>query len=71
MRTDRYRLTVYNEAKPKGNTYQLPSEGRYELYDYKTDPAGNDNIAVDPKNKELLNKLIAQMEGGYQAARPF
>ncbi len=70
MRTDRYRLTVYNKAIPKGNTYQLPGQGRYELYDYQTDPAGNVNIAVYPKNKELLDTLIARMDAGWKAARP-
>ena len=68
MRTDRYRLTRYNKPAPKGNRNQLPSTGRYELYDYKTVPAGNKNIAVDPKNRELLNKLIAQMNAGWKAA---
>jgi iduronate 2-sulfatase len=70
MRTDRYRLTVYDKAMPKGNTYQLPGQGRYELYDYQADPAGNENIAVDPKNRELLDALIAQMNAGWKAARP-
>jgi iduronate 2-sulfatase len=70
MRTDRYRLTVYDKAKPKGSAYQLPSQSHIELYDYKTDPAGNDNIAADPKNKELLDKLISQMKAGFKAARP-
>ncbi len=70
MRTDRYRLTRYNKAVPKGSTSQLPSTGRYELYDYQTDPAGNENLAVDPKNKELLDSLIAQMDAGWKAARP-
>ena len=70
MRTDRYRLTRYNKAMPKGSMSQLPSTGRYELYDYQTDPAGNENLAVDPKNKELLDTLIAQMDAGWKAARP-
>lgn len=70
MRTDRYRLTRYNKAMPKGSRDQLPSTQRYELYDYKTDPAGNENIAVDPGNKDVLDKLVAQMDAGWQAARP-
>lgn len=70
MRTDRYRLTVYDKAKPKGSWFQLPSQNRIELYDYKTDPAGNKNIVADPKNKELLDKLISQMKAGFKAARP-
>ena len=62
MRTARYRLTRYHNAVPKGNRYQLPGSGRYELYDYQADPAGNENLAVDPGNRELLDKLIAQMD---------
>lgn len=62
MRTDRYRLTVYDEAKPNGSVFQLPGEERYELYDYKNDPDGNENIAFYPKNKELLDKLLVKME---------
>ena len=50
--------------------YQLPGTGRYEIYDYKTDPDGNVNIAADPKNKDLLAKLIAMMDVGWKAARP-
>jgi len=70
MRTDRYRLTAYDKAMPNGNTYQLPGQGRYELYDYQSDPAGNENLAVDPENRELLDKLIEQMKAGWRAARP-
>jgi len=70
MRTDRYRLTRYNTAAPQGNQYQLPSTGRYELYDYETDPSGNVNIAAAPKNKALLDKLIAQMDASWKATRP-
>jgi arylsulfatase A-like enzyme len=70
MRTERYRLTRYGKPMPKGGRYQLPGTGVYELYDYKTDPQGNVNIAADPKNKALLDKLIAQMDAGWKAARP-
>lgn len=70
MRTERYRLTAYGKAMPKGGRYQLPGTGRYEIYDYKTDPDGNVNIAADPKNKDLLAKLIAMMDVGWKAARP-
>ena len=69
MRTDRYRLTRYNKAAPKGSRTQLPGKGRYELYDYATDPAGGENLALDPKHKKLLNELIAQMNAGWKAAR--
>ncbi len=70
MRTERYRLTAYGKVMPKGGRYQLPGTGRYEIYDYKTDPDGNVNIAADPKNKDLLAKLIAMMDVGWKAARP-
>jgi len=70
MRTARYRLTSYNKPMPKGSIYQLPGTGRYELYDYETDPAGNVNIAAEPKNKALLDELIAMMDAGWKAARP-
>ena len=48
MRTERYRPTRYDKASAKGSTYQLPSKGRYELYDYAADPGENVNIAADP-----------------------
>ena len=70
MRTERYRLTIYNKPMPMGGKYQLPGNGRYELYDYKADPQGNVNIATDQKNKALLNKLVKQMNAGWKAARP-
>ncbi len=70
MRTDRYRLTRYDTAAPKGNRYQLPSADRYEIYDYETDPSGDVNIAVEPKNKALLDKLVAQMDAGWKGIRP-
>jgi hypothetical protein len=48
----------------------LPGDGRYEIYDYETDPDGNVNIATESKNKALLNELIKQMNAGWKAARP-
>jgi arylsulfatase A-like enzyme len=70
MRTKRYRLTMYGKPMPKGGRYQLPCKGRYEIYDYETDPAGGVNIAADPKNKALLDKLTAMMDAGWKGARP-
>lgn len=70
MRTDRYRLTRYDKAAPKGNLYQLPGKIVYELYDYQTDPAGNINIAQDPAKLDLVKELIQQMNAGWKAAKP-
>lgn len=70
MRTARYRLTRYDKPAPKGTQIQLPSTGRYELYDYATYPAADENLAVDPKNKKLLDELISQMEAGWVGTKP-
>ena len=70
MRTARYRLTVYGKPMPQGGRFQLPGNGRYEIYDYEADPDGNVNIATESKNKALLKELITQMNAGWQAARP-
>ena len=70
MRTERYRLTVYNKPMPKGGRFQLPGNGRHEIYDYETDPEGNVNIAVYPENKPLFGKLNEMMDAGWRSARP-
>ncbi len=58
------------KAMPGGSKTQLPSKGRYELYDYAVTPPAAENLAVNPKNKSLLNELIAQMNAGWKAAGP-
>ncbi len=70
MRTERYRLTAYDAPMPSGSDFQLPGSGRYELYDYETDPDGNANIATQPETQALLRDLLARMDAGWQAARP-
>jgi len=70
MRTNRYRLTVYDKPSKTGNRYQLPNTGKYEIYDYQADPAGEENIAVKPENKQLLKTLLAMMDAGWKGARP-
>jgi len=62
LRTDRYRYTEWAE------------EGKepvaVELYDYKTDPKGNVNIAGLPENKELVAQLAKMLREGWRAALP-
>lgn len=60
MRTDRYRYTEWAEPgkEPMG----------LELYDYKTDPKGNVNIANLPENKDLVAKLSKMLHDGYKGA---
>ncbi len=62
MRTDRYRYTEWIEPgkAPVG----------VELYDYKTDPEGNVNIAVKPENKKLVDSLSKKLHSGWKAAIP-
>ncbi len=69
IRTRRYRLTAYREARPEGTLYQLPVDARHELYDYQEDPAGNVNVAGEPASKELLEELLAELQTARQAYR--
>jgi iduronate 2-sulfatase len=62
MRTDRYRYTEWAEpGKPPVGV---------ELYDHKTDPGENVNVATRPENAELASQLRGQLQAGWQAARP-
>jgi len=63
MRTDRYRLTLWQ--KRKGGQVVAT-----ELYDHQKDPAENVNVAAAPENAHLLKKLTAQLQAGWKAARP-
>ena len=60
MRTDRYRYTEWiKDGKLNVGT---------ELYDYKADPQGNVNIASQPENKQLVDKLAGWLHSGWNAA---
>jgi iduronate 2-sulfatase len=63
MRTERYRYTEWRDWKT-GNVLAR------ELYDYQTDPQGNVNIVDDPANRELVEKLSAQLASGWRGALP-
>jgi len=63
MRTDRYRYVEWQGRESRDVVSQ-------ELYDHQTDPAENQNVAVQPENKELLSKLSAQLKAGWEAAKP-
>jgi hypothetical protein len=41
-----------------------------ELYDHETDPAENQNVAGLEQNPELLERLAAQLDAGWQKAKP-
>jgi arylsulfatase A-like enzyme len=63
LRTDRYRYVQWRQR----NTREVVSQ---ELYDHNTDPEENQNLALRPENEALLTTLAAQLDAGWQAARP-
>jgi len=62
MRTDRYR---YTEWRVIGKDVHFD-----ELYDHKTDPEENVNIAGRPENKQLVARLHRMLEAGWRGALP-
>jgi len=62
MRTDRYRYTEW----------AVPGEPpvAVELYDHRTDPDENVNLANKPENKELVAELSRLLDAGWRAALP-
>ena len=64
MRNDRYRFTVWVARNDHSKVDAL------ELYDHKTDPQENQNIAKDPAHAELVAKLMEQWKKGWQGAKP-
>jgi arylsulfatase A-like enzyme len=57
LRTDRYRLIEH-------------PDGQIELYDHRTDPAEDHNLAKDPALAGTLRELQAALDTGWRAARP-
>lgn len=64
MRTDRHRLTVWVDRDDHAKVDAT------ELYDNRSDPQENTNIASDPANSELVARLMVQWEKGWQGAQP-
>jgi iduronate 2-sulfatase len=62
LRTDRYRFVEWAEQ-------DKAPEGR-ELYDHQTDPDENFNLANQPQNQKLVEKLSNQLHAGWQKAVP-
>jgi len=63
MRTDRYRYTEW-QNRDTGEAAAV------ELYDYKTDPGGNINVAGLPESREVVVQLSKQLRAGWKPARP-
>lgn len=64
MRTERYRLTVWVARDDHSKIDAV------ELYDELYDPQENTNIASDPKNGELVERLMTQWRAGWKGALP-
>jgi len=64
MRTERYRLTVWVARDDHSKIDAI------ELYDEFYDPQENTNIAKDPANTELVEKLMQQWRAGWKGAQP-
>jgi arylsulfatase A-like enzyme len=58
MRTDRYRYTEWQDKSGKATAR--------ELYDHKTDPEENTNIAGRPENTALVEKLAAELKSSWR-----
>jgi hypothetical protein len=64
MRTDRYRFTRWVERdRPDRVVAQ-------ELYDHRTDPQENQNVAADPANAAVVARLTEQWLNGWRGAMP-
>ena len=64
IRTDRYRFTRWTRTNAPDKV------GGLELYDHKSDPLENVNIATQPEHAELVKQLTAQLAAGWRAALP-
>jgi iduronate 2-sulfatase len=62
MRTDRYRFT---EWQVPGTDFRA-----YELYDHHSDPEENVNLAGVADHVSLIDALKAQLQAGWQHAKP-
>ena len=63
IRTDRYRFNEWVSQK----TSKVVA---VELYDHQTDPGENHNIANDPANSRLIEKLRGRLHAGWRSALP-
>jgi iduronate 2-sulfatase len=64
LRTDRYRFTRWVHRADQTKVEAV------ELYDHQADPQENTNVANDPKNQALVEKLTAQSQAGWRGAVP-
>lgn len=63
MRTDTHRLTLWQAADDASKVEAV------ELYDHRTDPMENTNVAALPENGALVKELTEKLRAGWRAAR--
>ncbi len=63
MRTEHYRFTAWLHRNDHSKVAAL------ELYDHRSDPQENQNLADRPEHRDLVARLTAQLRAGWQAAR--
>ncbi len=64
MRTDRYRFTRWEKRNNPDEVVAV------EIYDHVNDPAENVNLAADPANAKLVQRLTRQYKKGWRGALP-
>ena len=64
MRTDRHRFTVWVD---RGDQVKVEA---IELYDHQADPQENQNLAGEPGQKALVDRLMGQWRAGWRGALP-
>ena len=70
VKTDRYRYTEWTEETiPPGAPLEVKQTARM-LYDHRNDPNENVNIAEQPENKELVERLSGVLHDGWKTVRP-
>jgi len=62
MRTDRYRFT---EWRVPGTDFQA-----LELYDHKSDPGENVNLADSAEHAEVVRQLTSRLHAGWKSSLP-
>jgi arylsulfatase A-like enzyme len=63
VRTNRYRYVEWT----KKNSDEMVAR---ELYDHRTDPQENENVAHMPANREVISNLAAQLHAGWRSVVP-
>ncbi|MXV78800.1 sulfatase-like hydrolase/transferase [Candidatus Poribacteria bacterium] len=70
-----WKTATFSQRKKKRtirtDEFRYSEEGRYkELYDYRTDPYSEVDVAVDPEYTEIVEQLSERLRAGWQEALP-